>query len=59
MDQVSNRSGLASDDITEETASLGDVRWSSDEEVKHLNTAPLHIKLPLISLQCMQGVIHL
>ncbi|GAA6214971.1 GRAM domain-containing protein 1C [Lates japonicus] len=33
MDQVSNRSGVGSDDITDETTSLVDVRWSSDEEV--------------------------
>uniref|UniRef100_A0A4W6DKG9 GRAM domain-containing protein n=1 Tax=Lates calcarifer TaxID=8187 RepID=A0A4W6DKG9_LATCA len=32
MDQVSNRSGVGSDDITDETTSLVDVRWSSDEE---------------------------
>ncbi|XP_028289236.1 protein Aster-C [Parambassis ranga] len=32
MDQVSNRSGVGSDDITDETASLVDFRWSSDEE---------------------------
>ncbi|XP_040921446.1 protein Aster-C isoform X2 [Toxotes jaculatrix] len=32
MDQVSNRSGLASDDITDETTSTVDVRWSSDED---------------------------
>ncbi|XP_026217600.1 protein Aster-C isoform X2 [Anabas testudineus] len=32
MDQISNRSGVASDDITDETTSLVDVRWSSDEE---------------------------
>lgn len=38
MDQVSNRSGVASDDITDETASLVDLRWGSDEEVKSLNT---------------------
>lgn len=38
MDQISNRSGVASDDITDETTSLVDVRWSSDEEVKDLNT---------------------
>nr|XP_046227298.1 protein Aster-C isoform X2 [Scatophagus argus] len=31
MDQVSNRSGVASDDITDESASV-DFRWSSDEE---------------------------
>ncbi|XP_029003004.1 protein Aster-C [Betta splendens] len=32
MDQISNRSGVASDDVTDETASLVDLRWSSDEE---------------------------
>ncbi|XP_070708887.1 protein Aster-C [Pempheris klunzingeri] len=32
MDQVSSRSGVGSDDITDESASLVDVRWSSEEE---------------------------
>nr|XP_019943368.1 PREDICTED: GRAM domain-containing protein 1C isoform X1 [Paralichthys olivaceus] len=32
MDQVSNRSGLGSDDIAYESISLVDVRWSSDED---------------------------
>ncbi|XP_035474510.1 protein Aster-C [Scophthalmus maximus] len=32
MDQVSNRSGLGSVDITDESVSLADVRWSSDED---------------------------
>ncbi|XP_041824627.1 protein Aster-C [Melanotaenia boesemani] len=32
MDQVSNRSGVGSDDITDETGSLVDIRWSSDED---------------------------
>ncbi|XP_026147707.1 protein Aster-C [Mastacembelus armatus] len=32
MDLASNRSGVGSDDITDETTSLVDVRWSSDEE---------------------------
>ncbi|XP_044031668.1 protein Aster-C isoform X3 [Siniperca chuatsi] len=32
MDQVSNRSGVGSDDITDESTSLVDVRWSSEEE---------------------------
>ncbi|XP_071341282.1 protein Aster-C isoform X2 [Trachinotus anak] len=31
MDQVSSRSGVGSDDITDETTSLVDERWSSDE----------------------------
>lgn len=33
MDQVSNRSGVGSDDITDDT-SLPDLRWSSDEDVR-------------------------
>ncbi|XP_042254853.1 protein Aster-C [Thunnus maccoyii] len=32
MDQVSNRSGVGSDDITDESASLADVMWNSDNE---------------------------
>ncbi|XP_070842769.1 protein Aster-C [Chaetodon trifascialis] len=32
MDQVSSRSGVGSDDITDESTSLMDVRWSSDED---------------------------
>lgn len=32
MDQVSNRSGVGSDDVTDENASLVEFRWSSDEE---------------------------
>ncbi|TKS87729.1 GRAM domain-containing protein 1C [Collichthys lucidus] len=32
MDQVSTRSGVGSDDITDESTSLVDVRWSTDEE---------------------------
>ncbi|XP_070784319.1 protein Aster-C [Enoplosus armatus] len=32
MDRVSNRSGVGSDDVTDESASLVDVRWSSEEE---------------------------
>lgn len=38
MDQGSNASALASDDVTDESVSLADVRWSSgDEEVfKHI-----------------------
>ncbi|XP_054478505.1 protein Aster-C isoform X2 [Anoplopoma fimbria] len=32
MDQISNRSGVGSDDITDESTSMVDVRWSSDEE---------------------------
>lgn len=32
MDQVSNRSTVGSDDITDESTSLVEVRWSSDEE---------------------------
>lgn len=47
MDQVSNRSGVASDDITDETTSLVDVRWSSDEEVKHY-TITINIKVLLL-----------
>lgn len=55
MDQVSNRSGVGSDDVTDETASLVDVRWSSEEEevikftvlllreTKH--PVPIHIQL--------------
>lgn len=34
MDQVSSRSGVGSDDVTDESASLVDVRCSSEEEVK-------------------------
>ncbi|XP_019129214.2 GRAM domain-containing protein 1C isoform X1 [Larimichthys crocea] len=34
MDQVSTRSGVGSDDITDESTSLVDVRWSTDEEEK-------------------------
>lgn len=33
MDQLSNRSGVASDDIPDD-ASLLDLRWSSDEDVR-------------------------
>ncbi|XP_063768939.1 protein Aster-C isoform X2 [Eleginops maclovinus] len=33
MDQVSTRSGVGSDDITDESTSMLDVRWSSDEEL--------------------------
>ncbi|KAM4534214.1 protein Aster-C isoform 2-T3 [Odontesthes bonariensis] len=32
MDQSSNRSGVGSDDITDETASLVDIGWSSEED---------------------------
>ncbi|KAM3593709.1 uncharacterized protein V6R79_019715 [Siganus canaliculatus] len=32
MDQVSNRSGVGSDDITDESTSVADSRWSSDED---------------------------
>ncbi|XP_060950252.1 protein Aster-C [Limanda limanda] len=32
MDQVSSRSGLGSDDITDETTSMVDVTWSSEED---------------------------
>ncbi|XP_035512657.1 protein Aster-B-like [Morone saxatilis] len=32
MDQLSNRSGVGSDDITDESTSMVDVRWSSDED---------------------------
>ncbi|KAM9839329.1 protein Aster-C isoform 2-T2 [Aulostomus maculatus] len=32
MDQLSNRSGVGSDDVTDETASLADIRWSSEED---------------------------
>ncbi|XP_053268233.1 protein Aster-C isoform X1 [Pleuronectes platessa] len=32
MEQVSSRSGLGSDDITDETTSMVDVTWSSDED---------------------------
>ncbi|XP_008301863.1 GRAM domain-containing protein 1C isoform X2 [Stegastes partitus] len=32
MDQVSNRSGVGSDDITDDTTSLADFRWSSEDE---------------------------
>lgn len=39
MDQVSNRSGLGSDDITDESASMLDSKWSSeDDEVKQNKT---------------------
>lgn len=39
MDQVSNRSGVGSDDVTDETTSLVDSRWSSEEDVrKNLST---------------------
>ena len=34
MDQSSNRSGVGSDDITDETASLVDIGWSSEEDVR-------------------------
>ncbi|CAN9506301.1 unnamed protein product [Ophioblennius macclurei] len=32
MDQISNRSGVGSDDITDETTSIADTGWSTDEE---------------------------
>lgn len=32
MDQVSNRSGVGSDDITDESTSMVDARWSSDDD---------------------------
>lgn len=48
MDQVSNRSGVGSDDITDESASLLDVRWSSEEEVKAVYIVPVNIKLLLL-----------
>ena len=32
MDQISILSGLGSEDITDESTSLVDVRWSSDED---------------------------
>lgn len=39
MDQVSNRSGLGSDEITDESASMLDNKWSSeDDEVKQNKT---------------------
>lgn len=33
MDQGSNPSAQGSDDVTDESASLADVRWSSGDEV--------------------------
>lgn len=46
MEPVSCRSGVGSDDVTEETVSLVDVGWSSDEdEVKSM----LKIKLLLLT----------
>lgn len=32
MDQVSNRSGVGNDDIIDETASLADSKWNSDDD---------------------------
>ncbi|XP_071369362.1 protein Aster-C [Centroberyx affinis] len=32
MDQASSRSGVGSDDVTDDTTSVVDVRWSSDEQ---------------------------
>ncbi|XP_029955482.1 protein Aster-C [Salarias fasciatus] len=32
MDQLSNKSGVGSDDITDETTSMADTGWSTDEE---------------------------
>ena len=34
MDQVSIRSGVGSDDVTDETTSQLDSRWSSEEDVR-------------------------
>lgn len=33
MDQSSSRSALGSDEVTDESTSLADVRWSSGDEV--------------------------
>uniref|UniRef100_A0AAX7V5Z6 VASt domain-containing protein n=1 Tax=Astatotilapia calliptera TaxID=8154 RepID=A0AAX7V5Z6_ASTCA len=45
MDQVSNRSGVGSDDITDDT-SLPDLRWSSDEDSSDVQTQCLAAPQP-------------
>lgn len=53
MDQVSNRSGLASDEVTDESASMVDVRFSTeDDEVKN-GSLPLFMYILLCDLILM------
>lgn len=47
MDQVSYRSGVASNDTTDEATSLADDRWSDEDEVKSL----LNYKILIFSAQ--------